>query len=239
MDKIQTIEKLFYYINAISYLAFPVFYFCSKGKGGLSKILCIYGISVCFFLCVFDYLLEGKYYSTLWVLQNLFTAFEYLVFTMIFFLTAGKRKRTFLIGISAIFILFLITLFIAEPATIDSNLTLDTYGVGIETIIIFLYVFSFLYDQSKLDDSESIFSKYLFWISMGLLIYLGGSFFFNILVTEMSLAEFDNYYHYTYLAELVKNILFLVALVKASDSSVKKKELVNRIQMPYLDIDMN
>lgn len=74
---------------------------------------------------------------------------------------------------------------------------------------------------------------------MGLLIYLGGSFFFNILVTEMSLAEFDNYYHYTYLAELVKNILFLVALVKASDSSVKKKEAVTKIQVPYLDLDMN
>lgn len=239
MDKIQTIEKLFYYINAISYLAFPAFFFFSKKKGGLSKILCIYGLIVCFFLCVFDYLLEGKYYSTLLILQNLFTPFEYIVFTMIFFLAAGKRKRKILIAISAIFIAFLITLYVIKPATIDSNLVLDTYGVGIETIIIFLYVFSFLYDQSKSDDSESIFSKSLFWISMGLLIYLGGSFFFNILVTEMSLAEFDNYYHYTYLAELVKNILFLIALFKVSDLSVKKKEPVTQIQMPYLDLDMN
>ncbi|MCG2614190.1 hypothetical protein LZZ85_07850 [Terrimonas sp. NA20] len=239
MVKIQTIEKLFYYINAISYLTFPAFYFFSKEKGRLPKILGIYGIIVCFFLCVFDYLLEEKSYNILLILQNLFTPFEYLVFTMIFFLTAGKRKRKFLIAISIIFIAFLITLFIVKPATIDSNLVLDTYGVGIETIIIFLYIFSFLYEQSKIDDSESIFSKYLFWISMGLLIYLGGSFFFNILVTEMSLAEFDNYYHYTYIAELIKNVLFLVALSKASDLSVKKKEAVTQIQMPYLDIDMN
>ena len=88
-----------------------------------------------------------------------------------------------------------------------------------------------------MDDSESIFKNYLFWISIGLLLYLGGSFFFNILVTEMSLAEFDNYYHYTYIAELVKNILFLVALFKIS--AVKKKELIPQIQMPYLDIDVN
>jgi len=237
LAKIQTIEKLFYYINAFSYLTFPIFYFFSREKKGLPTILCIYGTVVCFYLCVFDYLLEAKSYNALLVLQNLFTPFEYLVFTTIFFLSASKKRRKLLIGLSAAFITFLISLFIIKPARIDSHLILDTIPVGIETILIFIYIFSFLYEQSKIDDSESIFNNYLFWISIGLLIYLGGSFFFNILVTEMSLAEFDNYYHYTYIAELVKNILFLVALFKIS--AVKKKELIPQIQMPYLDIDMN
>jgi hypothetical protein len=171
------------------------------------------------------------------VLQNLFTPFEYLVFTTIFFLSASKKRRKLLIGLSVAFIAFLISLLIIKPAKIESNLILDTIPVGIETILIFIYIFSFLYEQSRMDDSESIFKNYLFWISIGLLLYLGGSFFFNILVTEMSLAEFDNYYHYTYIAELVKNILFLVALFKIS--AVKKKELIPQIQMPYLDIDVN
>lgn len=237
MGKIQTIEKLFYYINAFSYLTFPAFFFFSREKKGLPFILCIYGTIVCFYLCVFDYLLEAKSYNALLVLQNLFTPFEYLVFTSIFFLSAGKRKRKLLIGLSLVFITFLISLFIINPARIDSHLILDTIPVGIETILIFIYIFAFLYEQSRKDDSESIFNNYLFWISIGLLIYLGGSFFFNILVTEMSLAEFDNYYHYTYIAELVKNILFLIALFKIS--TFKKKDFLPQARMPYLDIDMN
>ena len=72
---------------------------------------------------------------------------------------------------------------------------------------------------------------------MGLLLYLGGTFFFNILANQMSLDEFDTYWHYTYMAEIAKNILFLIALFKIS--KFKKKDLIPQVPMPYLDIDMN
>jgi hypothetical protein len=170
-------------------------------------------------------------------LQNLFTCFEYLVFTAIFYMVSGKKNRALFIGLSAAFISFLVFLMIYNPAKINSPIILDTIPVSIETILIFIYIFFFLYDNSKTDSAESIFNNHVFWISVGLLLYLGGTFFFNILANQMSRAEFDNYWHYTYIAEIIKNLLFLVALFKIS--TVKKKELIPQVRMPYLDIDMN
>jgi hypothetical protein len=237
LAKIQTIEKLFYYIVTYSYLIFPLFYFFSKEKKGLPLLLGIYGVVVFSYLNLFEYLQDQRAYRIMAVLQNLFTCFEYLVFTAIFFMTSGKRKRAMFLGFSIAFISFLVFLIIFNPAKFKSPIILDTIPVSIETILIFIYIFFFLYEHSKTDHSDSIFNHHLFWISVGLLLYLGGTFFFNILATQMSRAEFDNYWHYTYIAEIVKNILFLIALLKISN--VKKKELIPQVRMPYLDIDMN
>lgn len=237
MGKIQTIEKLFYYIVAYSYLIFFVFFLFSKEKKGLPLLLCIYGVIVAAYLFTFRILLDERAYSPLVIMQNLFTPFEYIIFTSIFYLSAGSRKKRVLITLSAAYILFLILLFILNPVKLNSSLVLDTIPVGIETILIFIYIFSFLYEHSKTENAESIYNSSLFWISVGLLFYLGGSFFFNILVTQMSLAEFDNYWHYTYIAEVLKNILFVIALLKTY--TIKKKGLLTQVRMPYLDIDMN
>lgn len=201
-------------------------------------MLCVYGIIVAIYLFTFRQLLDDRSYSPLVIMQNLFTPFEYIIFTTIFYLSAGKKKRKVLLSLSIAYIVFLIFLFIANPVKLSSlSLVLDTIPVGIETILIFIYIFSFLYEHSKIENAESIYNSSLFWISVGLLFYLGGSFFFNILVTQMSLAEFDNYWHYTYIAEVLKNILFLIALLKIS--TVKKKGLLPQVRMTYLDIDMN
>ncbi len=237
MDKIQTIEKLFYNIVTYSYLIFPAFFLFSKEKKGLPLLLCIYGIAVCSYLNIFDYFQELREYKTLLVLQNLFTGFEYLIFTSIFFAMGGRRKKNVIITLSIAFISFLIFLAIFNPTNLKTPIVLDTIPVSIETILIFIYIFFFLYEHSKTDLSESIFNSHLFWISVGLLLYLGGTFFFNILANQMSRAEFDNYWHYTYMAEIAKNFLFLIALFKIS--KFKKKELIPQVRMPYLDIDMN
>jgi hypothetical protein len=238
LDKIQTIEKLFYNIVTYSYLIFPLFYFFSKEKKGLPLLLCIYGIAVCSYLNLFDYLQDLRAYKTMVVLQNLFTGFEYLIFTSIFFFTGGRKKKNIILILSLVFISFLISLAIFNPTNLKSSpIILDTIPVSIETILIFIYIFFFLYEYSKADLTESIFNNHLFWISVGLLLYLGGTFFFNILANQMSRAEFDNYWHYTYMAEIAKNILFLIALFKIS--KFKKKELIPQVRMPFLDIDMN
>ncbi len=238
MDKIQTIEKLFYYIVTYSYLIFPLFYFFSKEKKGLPLLLAIYGIVVCSYLNVFDYLQNLRAYKVMLVLQNLFTAFEYLIFTSIFFFTGGQKKRKIILILSIAFISSLILLAVFSSTNLQRiGIVLDSIPVSAETILIFIYIFFFLYEYSKTDSTESIFNNHLFWISVGLLLYLGGTFFFNILANQMSLAEFATYWHYTYMAEIAKNILFLIALFKIS--KFKKKDLIPQVRMSYLDIDMN
>ena len=236
MGKIQTIEKLFYYIVTFSYLIFPLVYFFSKNKKGLPLLLCVYGITVFSYLSLFDYLQDQHAYKLMAVLQNLFTCFEYLIFTSIFFMASGKKKKALFIGLSLGFILFLFFL-MNNPVKLKPPIVLDTIPVSVETMLIFIYIFFFLHDYSKADSPESIFNNHLFWISVGLLLYLGGTFFFNILANQMSRAEFDRYWHYTYIAEILKNLLFVVALLKVSN--IKKKELIPQVGIPYLDIDMN
>jgi hypothetical protein len=108
---------------------------------------------------------------------------------------------------------------------------LDSIPVGVETILIFLYIFYFLYQEFK-KENQLLIKNSMFWISMGIFFYLAGSFFFNILANHMSKAEIDEYWYYTYLFDIVKNILIAIGLF------VYKQK--NRTEpLPFLDMDLN
>ena len=72
----------------------------------------------------------------------------------------------------------------------------------------------------------------------GILIYLSITFFFNILVNNLENNFFEKYYFYTYLGDIIKNIIFSFALFyylkqkNISDSQYKKSHI------PFLDIDI-
>jgi len=110
---------------------------------------------------------------------------------------------------------------------------LDSIPIGIETILILIYIISFFFTVSR--GSEPIYNHYAFWISVGILIYLGGSFFFFILFQNLSQAEIKAFGELTYVAEILKNILFAVALFiysrKSFEHQKKKPDSV-----PFLDM---
>jgi hypothetical protein len=108
--------------------------------------------------------------------------------------------------------------------------------VGIETILIFIYIFLFFYDHSKNNKAGFIYNHPTFWLCVGILLYLGGSFFFNILANYMSSAELQNYWEYASVAELLKNLFFVVAMLIAPHQH--KLTLIHQSQVPYLDIDI-
>ena len=114
---------------------------------------------------------------------------------------------------------------------------LDSISVGIETILLFIYIFLFFYDHSKNNKTGYIYNHPAFWLSVGILLYLGGSFFFNILINYMSAAEVHNFWSYTSIAEIIKNLFFAVAILITSHQH--KLSSLNQSQVPYLDMDMN
>jgi hypothetical protein len=67
------------------------------------------------------------------------------------------------------------------------------------------------------------------------LIYLGGSFFINILANDMEQTEKDKYWILTYIAETIKNILFGVAIIIFSRKS-NEKASSKTLSVPYLDL---
>ena len=230
MDKIQIIEKLFYHIVAYSYLILPLALFAMKEKRGISFVIGIYGAIVCLLLNLFNYLpLIAKL-----VYLNLYTLLEYLFFSYLLFSSIQTKKlKNIIIFFSICFAIFQISIYF-----LNSKIhRLDSISVGIETILIFIYIFLFFYDHSKTNKVGYIYYHPTFFQSVGILLYLGGSFFFNILANYMSDDEFNTYWHYTYFAEILKNLLFLVAMLITSRQH--KPNSINQSQVPYLDIDMN
>jgi hypothetical protein len=88
---------------------------------------------------------------------------------------------------------------------------LDSIPIGVETILIFF--FTFLYFQEQLKNASQFLNKsYFTLIAIGILIYLGGSFFIYLLANNLAYKDLDQYWVITYVFELIKNALFIIAM---------------------------
>ena len=209
-----------------SYLL-PIVCFLIFGRKQLKAITILMLVySIAFFLLLFYYKEITK-----WVDQGLYstiyTFLEYFLFTSFIFLNiSNKVLRRVIIILSIGFIVFQSIYLLSN--TINS---LDTLPIGIETILLFLYVICFFYEQFRKSTNISIYNHYCFWISVGILVYLGGSFFFYILANHLTKAEADQYWKLTYIGEIIKNIflsysVFLFAKQKG-ENGFKNKILPN------------
>ena len=233
MEQIQIIEKLFYYIVTFSYLLIPISFFVSgsRKKGIIPLSLALYAIICCCFLFLYDFFKDDIRKDLRPYFQTSYTFFEYAIFTLIFWVNIKhKRIRRMIVVASVLFFAF--QLFYLLSGQVHR---LDTVPIGIETILILTYILYFFYEFSKKLDNFYIYNHYGFWIAVGVLIYLGGSFFFfiefNLLTKDQRLA-FGNM---TYLAEIIKNILFSLAIFIYARYSFKNSDR-KKPSMPYLDM---
>ncbi len=112
---------------------------------------------------------------------------------------------------------------------------MDSIPIGIETILIFIYIFYFFYEFSRHVKNTFIYNHFIFWAAVGIMIYLGGSFFFYILINHLNQDEVDKFGNMTYVAEIIKNLLFALSIY------MYKKYPVNKIthhqkKIPKLDM---
>lgn len=230
MEKIQNIEKLFTYILVYSYLLVPIAFLLSKSKKySLFIILSFYGI-IFFFYLNFYYDIPKSYRK---IQQAVYTFMEYSVFaTIIWYSLKNLTLRKTISIFSLLFLVFHLTYFF-----ISKHQKIDSVPIGVETILIF--VFSFFYFQQflKYNVSKNIYEYPSFWLVVGILIYLGSAFFFNILANDVTEQQFDNYWHFTYIPEILKNILFaMVVLGYPSYSNELPNSKIKKTEIPNLDI---
>ena len=69
---------------------------------------------------------------------------------------------------------------------------------------------------------------------VGILIYLGGSFFFYIMANHMTKAEIIKYWDWTYVGEILKNILFSYSVYLYARE--RKENGINKKTIPNLDM---
>ncbi|MEO6611822.1 MAG: hypothetical protein ABIT05_13780 [Chitinophagaceae bacterium] len=138
--------------------------------------------------------------------------------------------KRLIITLSIFFLLFEAGyIFFANPKNLDS------VPIGIETILILLFVFFFFYDFARTSGGIFIYHHHCFWLSVGILIYLGGSFFFYILFYHLTKEQINTFGNVTYLAEIIKNIFFVTAIYIYVRNPVNKQN-DKKASIPYLDM---
>jgi hypothetical protein len=236
LDKIQIIEKLFFSIVTYSYLILPLIFLLFVKKKRDAIIISIYGIL--FFLLLFiseSIPRNSESVEIQKLFSSSYTLLEYLFFTAFLWTSIQNKKfRKIILILSGGFVVFQIIFYFNFQ--IDQRNVLDTVPIGIETILLFIFIFFFFYQFIKYTLNEYVYNHPCFWIAVGILIYLGGSFFFNILANDVSSEQIDKYWFLTYIAEIIKNILFTVALVMYLR---RPREITKKETVPNLDFSFN
>jgi hypothetical protein len=142
------------------------------------------------------------------------------------------KKRVFRKIILALFFLFIIFQLIYLGFTEQEY---DSVSIGIETIIVFIFIFLFFYDYFINVYNEYIYNHYCFWLAIGTMIYLSGSFFLYILANHIPKDQIHDFWYLSYIAETIKNILFCIAVIVYARQ--KSKEKIPNQNIPYLDFN--
>jgi hypothetical protein len=219
-------------IVTYSYLLLPLCFILIKGKfkHRILALLVLYG--TLFFGVLFTFQSLPQSFLNNYFL-GLYTLLEYSFFAYFFwFNIQSKSFRKIIIIISILF--FLYQFFYITSVNFTK---LDSISIGIETILVFIYIFYFFYEFSKNTKDVFIYNHYGFWLAVGIMIYLGGSFFFYILINSLTESEIEKFSNMTYVAEIIKNLLFAFSIF------VYKKHPVNKPQnhsknIPNLDMNL-
>lgn len=229
--KFQTIESLIYYIaqyiDYIPILLFIIYFQKCKFNKGLWII-----ISGCIFSIIIVKLVETatkpafKHY-----LISFYTLSEYLIFALFLWISLkSKLFKKILIAASIPFFLFLIIYSIQIKFA-----RFDTLPIGIETILVLVFSFCFLYEQMNESKDQFIYQDYRFWVILGMMTYLAGSFFIYIYAEQFNIEEWKKYRFLTLVFYILKNIFFTIGIIvhaRHSNRNTSKEKSI-----PYLDIN--
>ena len=164
-------------------------------------VLVFYSISIFIFL-FFEFPIEKGLKNTL------YTITEFLFFsTLIYQQLKTQRNKSILIFLAIVCIVIQVIHFLTVK-----KVRLDSIPIGIETILIFFFTFLYFQEQLKKSDQFFINKNYFTWIAIGILVYLGGCFFIYLLANNLTYHELIQYWKFTYIVELIKNALFIIAM---------------------------
>lgn len=225
MAKTKTIGSLFLHIALYSELL-PIVCFIvylSKSKAKL-------GLTIVFYYCLYDFLLNFAFTLPLnnsikIFLLSSFTLIEFILFSSFFYITttSGKFRRLIILA-TVIFSIFTVIYFFFGVQN-----RIDSIPIGIESVLMILFSFYFLYDQVNNIQNTFIYNNYIFWIVLGIMIYLSGSFFIYLYASQSK--EAINYWFVTDIFMAIKDLFFAIAIL--INASVKAHRVLNKQRMSY------
>lgn len=190
----------------------------------LISYLLLFFLLNCFHLELKEFLGKKNYFF-------IYTLSEYLFFSTLLLLSIPKSQiKLLIVGLSVLFIFLLVTLYYFTTYT-----RLDSIQIGVESILILVYIVCFFYFSLKIESGESIHSNQMFWIVIGILVYIAITFFFNILANNLESTEFKKVYYYSYVGDIIKNLLFTFSVIVVL-KHVKKVAKTQDKTVPFLDM---
>lgn len=160
-----------------------------------------------------------------------YTFLEYLAFTYLLYI---KIQSTIFRRIIYVLSIFFIAFQFFHYFTIRLDV-IDSLPIGVETILLFTYIIFYFYEQFKLPNPDYVYRNETFWISFAIMIYLGGSFFFNILANYINPRLVLKYWFLTWWGDIIKNAIFLYAIYAIRKTD--KKHPNQKKSIPHLDMD--
>lgn len=149
---------------------------------------------------------------------------------MIKFSVKEKRFNYLFYTLLSSFTLFLILFY-----TLSHIKRLDSIPIGIESIFLMILIIYYFYSQLRNVSTQNIYDTYSFWIVIGILIYIGFTFFFNILANSLDRVLFRKYYFYSYFGDIIRNIFFGISVLFMAKSKKNEKSQLGK-NIPYLDM---
>jgi len=206
----KTIENLFYFAHFIFDFIVILLYFLFFKKARKEAPLTL--ITVYVFLDSSLNILDKIFPELYLYVWSSFTLIEYCIFTYILSTTITKKyiKKT-VFYLSVCFIVFSVIYNI-----ITHFKKFDSIPVGVETILILLFSFYYLYEQMNNTTNLFIYNKYQFWIIIGFMIYLAGSFFVFIFTSGLNNSNsplLNQYWTFTNGFYFLMLILFSISLI--------------------------
>lgn len=184
-----------------------------------------FGLLNVYYSSLIQFLGNSTYY-------HIYTAIEFFSFSVIIFQSCKSLfSKTILIGTTIVFFVYLATI-----QTFYDDQRGDSLNIGVETLFILLNIIYYFYLRFKQVDEHYLYQDPFFWFMTGMLVYLGYTFFFNLLVNHVDNQFIKNYYHFSYIGDIIKNLLFTVALFYLP----QKGEVANRssyFNAPNLDLN--
>ncbi|MBD0331847.1 MAG: hypothetical protein ICV66_04270 [Chitinophagaceae bacterium] len=224
---IQTIESLFFYLVFLfDLLIIGYILFVLKQKKRTETGLIII-LAHCLLNSATNYTTKFSSLSYDYLLFSFYTLIEYLLFSYFLWLNISNFVfRRVVVLLSLLFCVFVVVY------TFSTENSIDAIPIGVETILILIYSFYYLFEQMNNVKTLYIYDKYQFWFVAGFMIYLSGSFFIYIFTNDASKEVLDKFWFLTYVFYIIKNLLFGIGITILLRQL--RKPQVNNLQ-PYLN----
>ena len=143
-------------------------------------------------------------------LYEIFTVMELILFLGFLGFHIKKTKvKKMLLYIGICFTIF----YFSFSALASEKTPIDSIQIGIEAIIVLTFSYYYLYERMNDTNTLFIYNTYTFWVVIGMVLYLSGSFFIYLFTNFLSDAEIKKYWIITNIFSILKSILFTVAIL--------------------------